>query len=368
MTKILIADDELNILTLAGAVFENAGMDVTTAVNGAEAIEKAIEIKPDIIITDIIMPEKNGFQVCKEVRQHEGLSDVPIIILSALGDDYNKLNGFEEGADDYLTKPFNIEELKARVNALLMRHKAKLKKVDDKPIETTVEIEKISTGSSNLDNQLYGGIPKGSNILILGPIGKGKSSFVRQFMCEGLKNSVKSLFICMDDDPNRIRKRMNTKIDNNLAHLEDCNTIKFIDAYSWSSFTPTDGEEFAVSGVLDLNHLSGLISDASQVIGQSIQEKKGGRRVIDSISSLLINFELPDVQRFLSQIARTSIPFGNVTTLFVLEEGTVSDQVLNNVKYIMDGIIEFNETNDVRQARVQHMKWSKYNKDWTALI
>jgi KaiC/GvpD/RAD55 family RecA-like ATPase len=109
-----------------------------------------------------------------------------------------------------------------------------------------------------------------------------------------------------------------------------------------------------------------VIADASAELGQTIQVKAGGRRVLDSISSLLVNFELPSVQRFLSQVARTAIAFGGVTTIFTLEEGTVSEQVLNNVKYLMDGVIELKEENGQSMARVANMKWISYSKDWIA--
>ena len=125
MIKILLADDEPNILLLTEMLFKEMGMTVITAVNGQEVIDKAKSEKPDIIVTDIVMPEKSGFDVCKELRATSDFDNIPIILLSALGDDLNKITGFDEGADDYITKPFNLEELKARVNAALFRYKAR---------------------------------------------------------------------------------------------------------------------------------------------------------------------------------------------------------------------------------------------------
>ena len=107
-----------------------------------------------------------------------------------------------------------------------------------------------------------------------------------------------------------------------------------------------------------------VISDAGHHLGQSIQSKCGGRRVVDSISSLLINFDLSVVQRFLSQLARTSSAFGMVTTLFMLEEGTVDDHILNNIKYIMDGVIETKTDENDYYVRVSNMKWIDYEKGW----
>ena len=82
----------------------------------------------------------------------------------------------------------------------------------------------------------------------------------------------------------------------------------------------------------------------------------------------MINFDLASVQRFLNQIARTAIALGDVSTLFLMEDGTVTDQVLNNVKYTMDGVIEFNNYQHQRAARVKSMKWSTYDSDWVSLL
>lgn len=379
MTHILIADDEPNILMLTEMLFQDMGMTVTTAVDGQDALEKTITLKPDLIITDVIMPNKSGFELCKEVRAHPEVGDTPIIILSALGDDYNKINGLEGGADDYMTKPFNVEELKARAKALMIRYKRKSQpaphitesaapfeqpaaKGPDLNIDS-LPIALIPTKIDALDQCLNGGIPRGSNILLLGPTGSSKSYFARKFIAEGLKAGEKSLFVTLDDNPKKIRAEIERLLENPIQTWVASNTLRFVDAYSWTTFSPSE-EKFSVSGMLDLNQLSGVISDAGYDLGQSVQHKAGGRRVIDSISSLLIHFDLSSVQRFLSQVARTAISFGDVTTFFIMEEGTVDEQVLNNIKYIMDGVLEFSKTDNNRQVRVSFMKWAKYHTQW----
>jgi CheY-like chemotaxis protein len=383
MTKILIADDEANILMLLEIVLKDLNAEIITAENGEVAVQKAKEHKPDLIMTDVVMPKMNGFEVCRAIRSTEEIAETPIIILSALGDEYNKITGFEEGADDYIIKPFNVEELKARATALLLRHsskqKAKMIHSDHIQIEennqkvtkieenkkqesaTNIDIDAITTGNAQIDKNLYGGLPKGSNILITGPIGTGKSSFARSFLETGLKNKEKCLWIAIDDDPKRIRQKMSENLAENVESFENRSYLRFVDAYSWSSLTMPENEKFTINGSLELNQLTGVIADASYEIGQTIQNKKGGRRVIDSISSLLINFDLASTQRFLSQIARTGVAFGGVTTLFIIEEGTVEEKVLNNIKYIMDGVIEFEETEDQRTMRIRHMKWIKHD-------
>ena len=116
--KILVVDDE--VLLVKGIRFnlQNEGYDVITGCNGLEAVRQAKDPEVGLIILDVMMPEMDGLTACTKIRE---FSNVPIILLTAKADDMDKLIGFDHGADDYLTKPFNILELKARIKALLRR-------------------------------------------------------------------------------------------------------------------------------------------------------------------------------------------------------------------------------------------------------
>ncbi len=116
--KILVVDDEKLLVKGMKFNLENEGYEVECAYNGAAAVELAREGKFDLIILDVMMPEVDGLEACMRIRE---FSNVPIIMLTAKSEDADKLMGFECGADDYLTKPFNVLELKARVRALLRR-------------------------------------------------------------------------------------------------------------------------------------------------------------------------------------------------------------------------------------------------------
>lgn len=374
---VLIADDEPNILLLTEMLFKDMGMTVITATDGQEALDKIFESTPDLVITDVIMPHKTGFEICKAVRANPSTENIPIIILSALGDEYNKITGFEGGADDYITKPFNVEELKMRSKTLLMRHKAREKAQEELPQKTNSEqpsytkgvtINTTLSGTPCLDKNLFGGLPIGSNILLIGKLGSGKSTLARQFVIEGLGHGDRTLFVALDDNPQQIRKQFDiegaSKLDRPLEEFDRTNLIRFVDAYSWSTLTGSSEEPFAINGALELNNLAGVISDAGYDLGQTVQHKLGGRRVIDSISSLLVDFELPQVIRFINQVARTAVSFGGVTTLFIIEEGTVTEQVLNNIKYVMDGVIQLEKRNDDFYLQVSSMKWTNFNGEW----
>ena len=118
MAKILIVDDERVLVKGIKFNLEHEGYQVQDAYDGEEAVELAREGGFDLIILDVMMPKIDGLQACMRIRE---FSNVPIIMLTAKGEDTDKIIGFECGADDYLTKPFNILELKARVRALLRR-------------------------------------------------------------------------------------------------------------------------------------------------------------------------------------------------------------------------------------------------------
>ena len=116
--KVLVVDDEELLVKGIRFNLQNDGYTVITGSNGLEAIEAARNEKPNLIVLDVMMPEMDGLTACSLIRE---FSNVPIILLTAKSDDMDKLLGFENGADDYLTKPFNILELKARIRALLRR-------------------------------------------------------------------------------------------------------------------------------------------------------------------------------------------------------------------------------------------------------
>ena len=116
--RILVVDDEKTLVKGIKFNLENEGYEVECAYDGAAAVELAREGKLDLIILDLMMPELDGLEACMRIRE---FSNVPVIMLTAKSEDADKLMGFECGADDYLTKPFNILELKARVRALLRR-------------------------------------------------------------------------------------------------------------------------------------------------------------------------------------------------------------------------------------------------------
>jgi two-component system alkaline phosphatase synthesis response regulator PhoP len=121
--KILLVDDEPDILEIVGYNLSAEGYQITTAKNGIEAVDKAKKIHPHLIILDVMMPGMDGIEACENIRKIPELADVIITFLTARGEDYSQLAGFEAGADDYITKPVKPKVLVSKVKALLRRLK-----------------------------------------------------------------------------------------------------------------------------------------------------------------------------------------------------------------------------------------------------
>ena len=126
--KILVVDDEKLIVKGIRFSLLQDGLEVDCAYDGEEALELAKNNEYDLVLLDVMLPKMNGFEVCQQIRE---FSDMPIIMLTAKGDDMDKILGLEYGADDYITKPFNILEVKARIKAIMRRAKKKEEKVDE---------------------------------------------------------------------------------------------------------------------------------------------------------------------------------------------------------------------------------------------
>ena len=133
--RVLVVDDEKLIVKGIRFSLEQDGMDVESAYDGEEALAMATAKEYDMILLDVMLPKMDGFEVCRAIRE---FSDVPIVMLTAKGDDMDKILGLEFGADDYITKPFNILEVKARIKAIMRRTSNLRASDDDSKIEKAI--------------------------------------------------------------------------------------------------------------------------------------------------------------------------------------------------------------------------------------
>lgn len=155
MTKILIIDDDIAINELIKVNLELQGYEVIQSYNGTDGFAMAKQEYPELIILDVMMPEVDGFTVAQRIRQYDEIADTPIIMLTALSELNNKVNGFNIGVDDYLTKPFEIEELLVRVRALLKRTNQIPKSIAVRDLLTYKEITLLpETYSVKINNKI----------------------------------------------------------------------------------------------------------------------------------------------------------------------------------------------------------------------
>ncbi len=148
-TKLLVVDDDPNICDMLKLYFENEGYKVKTANDGIEGVSCFKLYEPDLVLLDIMMPKKNGWQVCREIRE---ISPKPIIMITAKGDVFDKVLGLELGADDFIVKPFDMKELSARIKAVLRRYNAHTKTSDDE----VVKFENIEISLQRYELKLSG--------------------------------------------------------------------------------------------------------------------------------------------------------------------------------------------------------------------
>lgn len=143
--KILLVDDEPDILDIVSYNLKNEGYKVYTAASGKEGVAKAREVKPDLILLDVMMPEMDGIEACDLIRKSPGLEGTIIAFLTARGEDYSQVAGFEVGADDYITKPVKPKVLTSRLKALLRR----------RPTPEQVVSKRMQLGDLTIDPERY---------------------------------------------------------------------------------------------------------------------------------------------------------------------------------------------------------------------
>ncbi|MFC0603148.1 response regulator transcription factor [Winogradskyella pulchriflava] len=153
--KILLVDDEPDILEIVGFNLSSEGYQVITGENGIEAVEKAKKHKPHLIILDVMMPEMDGIEACERIRQEPKLNDAIVTFLTARGEDYSQVAGFDAGADDYITKPIKPKVLVSKVKALLRRLK-----------ETESDTDAIKIGDLIINREEYKITKKGEEIIL----------------------------------------------------------------------------------------------------------------------------------------------------------------------------------------------------------
>ncbi len=158
--RILLVDDERDIIEFLSYNLRAEGFNIFTAANGREAVKVALEVRPDLVLMDVMMPEMDGIEACEEIRSHPELGSTLVAFLTARGEDYSQIAGFEAGGDDYITKPVKPRVLVSRIKALLKRRAA----VEGG--KGTRTAEQAGSGDLVIDKERYLVIRKGKDITL----------------------------------------------------------------------------------------------------------------------------------------------------------------------------------------------------------
>lgn len=160
---VLVADDNPNNLQVMESMLSEFGFDIRVAMNGVEALASVNEDPPDLIVLDIHMPEMDGYETCQRLKQQETTRDIPVIFASAMNEEFNKVKGFEIGAVDYVAKPINMEELRARVTVhlqlanqrqTLQTQTRELKAFNDTMLEREMRVIELKKEVNSLSKEL----------------------------------------------------------------------------------------------------------------------------------------------------------------------------------------------------------------------
>ncbi len=207
--KMLIVEDEEALLDLLKFNFNKEGYKIDTATDGEIALEKILHKPPDIIILDWMLPELSGIELCRRIRKHKEHKNIPIIMLTAKGEEEDKLRGLETGADDYITKPFSINELVARVKAVLRRIRPMF--VDEVLTYKGIVVDLVSHSASRDGETLHLG-PTEFNLLAFFMENIGRVFSREQLLNHVWKNEAHVEPRTVDVHIRRLRKAINNDV------------------------------------------------------------------------------------------------------------------------------------------------------------
>ena len=337
---ILIADDEPNICRIAKLIISPDEFDVLTAENGLDAYEKTIKFQPALVFSDILMPKCDGFELCQKIKSNERTEKTPFIFLTGLDEKQFKSRFSEVKADDYLTKPFSSQDMKAMINKWI-----------PKPVihseEAVIPIQKESAanmsfqfGNPAVDDPLFGEIYPQSFVLINGPIGSGKSSLTRQFIMDGIQKEQRTMLVSFETPKE--------KLDPIFSLNEPQQKLfKFFDASRW---TTLDANPWR-----NIDFIFDTISTECAIHSYE-------RIVIDSFSHGFAFWPITDILKFID-LCRSLPNHQNQCMLWTINSHPHIHDIEYHLQHVMDIGIRLTQSNGSFSTEIEYSKWQSYIKD-----
>lgn len=218
------------------------------------------------------------------------------------------------------------------------------------------EVPRKTTGIDTLDEVLSGGFPQNSSIIVVGPPGAGKSTFLNQFMYAGLEAEEKGIYLTLDNAPDEVRENAQY-FGWDFDAYEEEDRFAFIDGYSWREGEDVQGD-FAIEGPSDLNQMNMTLADALNEVGQGDK-----RMALDSVSTLVLYTDPNSAVKFL-QVVGAKSKASNGCLLMALEEGVHDEKTISTLNYVADGMIKMKMEGDTRKMSVNRMEKTSHTRDW----
>ncbi len=215
-------------------------------------------------------------------------------------------------------------------------------------------VERKSTGVDGLDEVLSGGFPSNSSILVVGPPGVGKSTFLNQFMCAGLEQKEKGVYLTLDDAPKDIKENADYFGWDFDSYGDN---FVFIDGYSWREGEDVNAR-FAIEGPSDLNQMNMTLADALSEVGSGSK-----RMVLDSVSTLVLYTDPNSAVKFL-QVVGAKSKASDGCLVMALEEGVHDEKTISTLNYVADGMLRMKMEGDKRMMSVSRMEKTSHSRDW----
>ncbi len=224
-----------------------------------------------------------------------------------------------------------------------------------------MQIERVSTGIRDLDALLNGGIPRGSNVLLIGPPGVGKTVFALHFLKASIQANEPILYVCIDQMPEEL-KEMAGSFGIDLTQPEQEEKVVLLDAYSWRLGRIPEGRKWYVSNIVNLNELLIRMGDIMSMFSKKFPQSKR-RAVMDSLSTLIMYVDFTAVFKML-QVLSAKSKVSQTVGLFTLEGGVHDERIISSLSYIMDGVIEMKFEGDERYLRILKMRSTVHTREW----
>ncbi|MCJ7478594.1 MAG: hypothetical protein MUP63_00255 [Candidatus Nanohaloarchaeota archaeon QJJ-7] len=216
-------------------------------------------------------------------------------------------------------------------------------------------VERETTGIEGFDRKLSGGIPRNASVLLVGPPGTGKTTFLNQFLYTGLQKGEKGIYITLDSPPEEVKE---TALYFGWDFDDFGDDLVFIDGYSWREGGEPESE-FAIEGPSDLNQMNITLADAMKKVGQGRK-----RIVMDSVSTLILYTDPSSAVKFL-QVVSAKSKASDSNLLMSLEEGVHEQKTISTLNYVSDGLMKMRREEERRMFSIQRMIKTEHSRDWT---